>query len=80
MIRRLMNNSPDELVPSMLLGNVIEHLQLPCGHRASTDVPYFTAVDHIIQGTHDLLRRGIAIEAMNLEDVNVRPQPTRHQW
>lgn len=44
-------------------------------YRARTDVPDHPGVDHIIQRSHNLFPRRVTIQSMNLEHIDIRPQP-----
>ncbi len=61
--------------PSVLLGGVLQHLEFPCRHRARADVAHLSALHHVIQRLHDFFIRRPAVQAMDLQHVNVRPQP-----
>jgi hypothetical protein len=58
----------------MLLRNVLERLELPCSHRTGTNVPYPALLDDIVQRLHDLLPWCASIQAVDLEDIDVRTQ------
>jgi hypothetical protein len=65
----------DELVPAVLLGNILQRLELPGSHRASTNVPHPALLDDVVEGLHDLFPWCFAVQAVDLEDVDVRTQP-----
>lgn len=44
-------------------------------YRASTDVPHLAALNHIVQSFHDLLARGLAVQTVDLQHVDVRAEP-----
>jgi hypothetical protein len=44
-------------------------------YRRSANIAQFAAFNNIIQSTHDLLHWRITIQAMDLQNVNIRPQP-----
>ena len=72
----------DELMPAILLGDVLQSLELPCRHlsyvsagfylplantyTASTYVTNLTTLNNVVQGPHDLLSRRVPIQPMNL--------------
>ena len=64
----------DELVPSVFLGHMLQLLELPCRHGARANVAHPAALDDIVEGTHNLLLRRLVVEAVDLEDVDVRSQ------
>lgn len=43
-------------------------------YRAGTDVPHFATFYHVVQRFHHLLSRGIPVQAMDLQDVDVCAQ------
>jgi hypothetical protein len=64
----------DELVPAVALGDVLEGLEFPGGHCAGTDVADLAAVDDVIEGLHDFLAGGVAVQTVDLENVDVGAQ------
>lgn len=70
----LRENIPDELVPPVLLSNVLQCLELPRRHRASTDVSNPPLLNDIVQRFHDLLSRCAAVETVDLQYVDVRAE------
>jgi hypothetical protein len=61
----------DELGPSILLSSKLQLRKLYSPHRTGADVSHFSAPDQIVQRFHCLLKRGIRIEAMDLQQINV---------
>lgn len=45
-------------------------------YRTSTDIPHLPTLHHIIQRFHDFLPRRLAIETVNLQNIDVGAQPT----
>ena len=43
-------------------------------YRASTDVPNLPALDNVVQRLHDLLARGIPVQTVDLQYIDVRAQ------
>lgn len=43
-------------------------------YRTRTNIPNLPTIDNIIQRPHDLLARRLAIQAVNLQDINVGAQ------
>lgn len=70
-IRGLLQDTPDELVPSVLLRDVLQRLEFPRSHGAGADVPNPALLDNIVQRLHDLFPRGIAVQAVDLQDIDV---------
>ena len=64
----------DELVPAVALGDVLEGLEFPGGHCAGADVADLAAVNDVVEGLHDFLAGGVAVQAVDLEDVDVGTQ------
>lgn len=58
----------------MLLGNVLQRLELPCRHGARTNISNPALLDDIVQSLHDLLSRCASVQAMDLENVDVCAQ------
>jgi hypothetical protein len=65
----------DELVPAVLLGNILQRLELPGSHRASTNVSDPALLNNIVQSLHDLLPGCASVQAMDLEYIDVRAEP-----
>jgi hypothetical protein len=66
-----LSNVPDELVPPVLLGNVLQRLELPRRHRTCANVPDPTLLNDIVQGLHDLLSRCVTVQAVDLEHIDI---------
>ena len=64
----------NKLVPSVLLGQILELLELPGCHRTRANVAHPATFNHIVEGTHNLLFGRITIQAMNLKNINIRSQ------
>lgn len=58
----------------MLLSNILQCLKLPRSHRAGANIPDPTLLDDVVQRLHDLLPRCAAIQAMDLQHVDVCAQ------
>ena len=58
-----------ELVPAVLLCDVLERLELPCRHGGGADIADFARLDNVIESFHDLLAGCVAVEAVDLEDL-----------
>lgn len=65
----------DELVPAVALGDVLELLELPRRHARGPDVADLAGLDDVVQRPHDLLPGHGAVESVDLQHVDVRPQP-----
>jgi hypothetical protein len=59
----------------MLLSNIVEHLKLPRSHARRPDIPHLPTFYSIVQRLHNLLRRHIPIEPMDLQHIDICPQP-----
>ena len=44
-------------------------------YRARTDIPNFPTLHNIIQRLHNLLLRRLPIHPMDLQHIDIRPQP-----
>lgn len=66
-----MRSVPDELVPPILFGNVLQRLELPRRHGTSTDVPDPALLNNIVECLHNLLPRRATIEAVDLQNIDV---------
>lgn len=66
-----LSNLPDELVPPVFLGNVLQSLELPRRHRTCANVPDPTLLNNIVQGLHDLLSRCVTVQTVNLKHIDV---------
>lgn len=64
----------DELVPPILLSNVLQRLKFPRRHRAGTDVSNPALLHNIIQRLHDLLPWGAAVQPVDLQNIDVCTQ------
>jgi hypothetical protein len=60
-----------KLVPAMLLSNILQRLELPGRHGRGTDVANPALLYDIVESLHNLLPRGVAVQTMDLEDVDV---------
>lgn len=71
------NSSPhtvlhaDELCPSVLLRDVVHHLELPCPHRASTQISHFAHSDEVVESFHGFFDGRAGIESVDLEEIDV---------
>jgi len=61
-------------VPAILLSDVLQRLELPRSHRAGANVPDPALLNDVVERLHNFLPRCIAVQAMDLEDVDVRAQ------
>ena len=66
-----LSNIPDELVPTVLLGNVLERLELPRRHRTCANVPDPALLNDIVQSLHDLLSRCVTVQAVDLKHIDI---------
>lgn len=66
-----LSNIPDELVPPILLGNVLQRLELPRCHRTCANIPDPALLNDIVQSLHDLLSRCIAVQAVDLKHIDI---------
>ena len=46
----------------------------PAAYRTSTDIADFAALDHIIESLHDLFARGVAVQTVDLEHIDIGTQ------
>ena len=67
----LQRNSPDKLVPPVLLRDVLQCLELPCRHRTRANIPDPTLLNHIVQRLHNLFPRCVTVQAVNLQNIDV---------
>ena len=62
----------DELGPAVLLGDELEPGELGRPHAAGADVADLAGLDKVVQGLHGLLQRHVGVEAVDLQQVDVR--------
>ena len=61
----------NELGPAILLGNELHASELRRPHTRSANIADLTAAHQIVQCEHSLFQRHSAVEAVNLEHVDV---------
>jgi hypothetical protein len=61
-------------MPSVLLSDVLQRLELPRRHRTRANVPHPTLFDNVVQCLHDLLPWCVAVQTVDLEDVDICAQ------
>lgn len=61
-------------MPSVLLSNVLQCLELPRCHRASTDIPNPALLNNIVERLHDLLPWRTTVKTVDLQDVDIRAE------
>lgn len=61
----------DELVPAVLISNMLQRGKLPSTHAAGANVPSLARFDYIVQRAHDLFLRHRLVKTVNLEHVHV---------
>lgn len=49
----------------------LHQLELPCPTTAHTDVSNFTRSHHVVERLHRLLNRGLIVESMELEHIDI---------
>lgn len=64
----------DKLVPSVLFRNILQSLELPGGHGTRTNIPHPALLDDIVQCLHYLLSGCVAVQTMDLQDIDVGAQ------
>ena len=62
----------DELGPAVLLGDELEPGELGRPHAAGADVAHLAGLDEVVQRLHGLLERHGGVEAVDLQQVDVR--------
>jgi hypothetical protein len=62
-------------MPSSGFGDILELLKFPSPHRTGTEISNAAVLYHIIQCTHYFFHRCIAVQSMDLEDINIRIKP-----
>lgn len=64
----------DKLVPPMLIRDILQCLEFPRCHRAGANISHPTLLNDIVQSLHDFLSWRLSVQAMDLEDIDVRAQ------
>jgi hypothetical protein len=64
----------NKFVPAILLRNVLQRLKLPASHRAGTDISHPSLLNNIVQRLHDLLPGCVAVETVDLQNIDVCAQ------
>jgi hypothetical protein len=64
----------DKLVPSILLRNVLQRLELPCRHRTCANVSHPALLNDIVERLHDFFAWCVAVQTVDLQDVDVCAQ------
>ena len=62
----------NKLSPAMLLRHELHLRKLSCPHAARADIADFPRLDEVMQGFHGLFDWDIGVEAVDLEDVEIR--------
>lgn len=62
----------DKLGPAVLLGRELQARKLRGPHAAGANVPHLARLDEVVQRLHGLLDGGSGVEAVDLEQVDVR--------
>jgi hypothetical protein len=61
----------DEFRPAVPLGGVLQQGELPGPHAAGADVVHFAGAHEVVQGQHCFFDRGVRVEAVDLQQVEV---------
>ena len=64
----------DEFMVSVRFGDPLQFLELPRRHGGCADVSHPSFLHHVVERSHDLFLRHGAVQAVDLQNVDVRPQ------